>query len=45
MTSGFTSKLHHRDVVGAALRRLEQDLEGNRREEALADLSKELRKD
>jgi amino acid transporter len=45
MSSGFTAKLHHRDVVGAALRRLEQDLEGDRREEALADLMKELRKD
>jgi amino acid transporter len=45
MSSGFTAKLHHRDVVGAALRRLEQDLESDRREEALADLMKELRKD
>jgi amino acid transporter len=45
MGNGFTSNLHHRDVVGAALRRLEQDLESDRREEALADLMKELRKD
>jgi hypothetical protein len=45
MSSGFTAKLHHRDVVGAALRRLEQDLASDRREETLADLMKELRKD
>jgi amino acid transporter len=45
MGSGFTAKLHHRDVVGTALRRLEQDLASERREEALADLMKELRKD
>jgi hypothetical protein len=45
MSSGFTSSLHHRDVVGTALRRLEHDLESDRRDEALADLTKELRKD
>jgi nucleotide-binding universal stress UspA family protein len=45
MGNGFTSKLHHRDVVGAALRRLEHDLEGERRQEAMDDLLKELRKD
>jgi nucleotide-binding universal stress UspA family protein len=45
INNGFTSKLHHRDVVGAALRRLEQDLDSDRREEAMADLMKELRKD
>jgi amino acid transporter len=45
MNSGFTSSLHHRDVVGTALRRLEHDLESDRRDEALADLTKELRKD
>jgi amino acid transporter len=41
----FGSKLHHRDVVGAALRRLERDLETDRRLEAVADLNAELRKD
>lgn len=41
----FSSKLHHRDVVGAALRRLERDLETERRGEAVADLNAELRKD
>ena len=40
----FGSKLHHRDVVGVALRRLEKDLEGERRDEVLTDLQKELRK-
>ncbi len=39
----FGSKLHHRDVLGVALRRLEKDLnEDGRREEAIADLRKEL---
>jgi amino acid transporter len=40
----FGSKLHHRDVVGVALRRLEKDLTGERRAEAIADLERELRK-
>jgi len=44
-SSDFDSKLHHRDVVGVALRRLERDLENDRRAEAVLDLDKELRKD
>ncbi len=40
----FGSRLHHRDVVGVALRRLQKDLEGNRRDEVLGDLNSELRK-
>ena len=40
----FGSRLHHRDVVGVALRRLQKDLEGERREDVLQDLEKELRK-
>ncbi len=42
---GFNSRLHHRDVVGVALRRLERDLESERRDEAVLDLNQELRKD
>jgi hypothetical protein len=41
---GFGSKLHHRDVVGVALRRLEQDLQGDDRDKAFEDLRSELRK-
>ena len=41
---GFGAKLHHRDVVGVALRRLERDLESNR-DQVIQDLSRELRKD
>ena len=41
----FGSRLHHRDVVGVALRRLEKDLENQRRPEALVDISAELRHD
>jgi amino acid transporter len=37
----FGSKLHHRDVVGVALRRLEKDLERNE-EQVLRDLEREL---
>ncbi len=36
--AGFGAELHHRDVVGVALRRLEKDLAGERREEALEEL-------
>jgi len=36
--AGFGSELHHRDVVGVALRRLEKDLAGERRNEALEEL-------
>ncbi|MDQ2948933.1 MAG: APC family permease [Acidobacteriota bacterium] len=42
---GFGSKLHHRDVVGVALRRLKRDLSSDRRDEALVDLKAELRKE
>src|SRR5579885_1650825 len=38
----FGSRLHHRDVVGVALRRLESDLAGDRRAYVLADLQREL---
>ncbi len=41
---GFGSKLHHRDVIGVALRRLERELGSERREEILEDLKRELRK-
>ncbi|MBV9613618.1 MAG: APC family permease [Acidobacteriaceae bacterium] len=37
------SKLHHRDVVGFALRRLEQELSGPEREELLRELFRDLR--
>jgi hypothetical protein len=38
------AKLHHRDVIGVALRRLQQDLCGEERAKVLRDLEKELRK-
>jgi amino acid transporter len=41
---GFGAKLHHRDVVGVALRRLEKELSGEEREQVLEDLKNELRK-
>jgi hypothetical protein len=44
LTEKFGARLHHRDVVGVALRRLQKDLENDRRDEALSDLDGELRK-
>lgn len=38
------SKLHHRDVVGVALRRLERDLIGDRKPDVVQDIQKEMRK-
>jgi amino acid transporter len=40
----FGSKLHHRDVLGAALRRLEEDLDAHDREKVIEDLRRELRR-
>jgi hypothetical protein len=36
------AKLHHRDVVGVALRRMKKDLESNAPQEVIADLNTEL---
>ncbi|MCC6343420.1 MAG: APC family permease [Bryobacterales bacterium] len=38
------SKLHHRDVVGAALRHLERELAGPGRRQALLEIQNEMRK-
>lgn len=38
------ARLHHRDIVGLALRRLEQDLRNAKREEILEELQKEIRR-
>ncbi len=39
------SRLHHRDVVGLALRRLEKDLDKEDRDHVIAEVQKELRHD
>lgn len=39
----FGCRLHHRDVVGLALRRLEADLENRDREEVLKELEQDLK--
>ena len=41
LQDSFGSKLHHRDVVGLALLRLQRDMEGERRNEVLEDLAKD----
>jgi amino acid transporter len=43
-TDELGSKLHHRDVVGVALRRLQKDLTNNQRDQLIEDIQKELRK-
>jgi amino acid transporter/nucleotide-binding universal stress UspA family protein len=40
---GVGSKLHHRDVVGLALRRLEKELSSEERQQIIEDLRRELR--
>ncbi|MBL8210683.1 MAG: APC family permease [Bryobacterales bacterium] len=40
---GIGSNLHHRDVVGVALRRLERDLKEQQRTDAIADVKREMR--
>jgi hypothetical protein len=41
---GVGAKLHHRDVVGLALRRLEKEFCSGVRDEVLKDLDDELHK-
>lgn len=43
LSENFGSRLHHRDVVGVALRRLQTDLDSERQAEVLRDLENELR--
>ncbi len=44
LQENFGSRLHHRDVIGVALRRLQKDLESERQKDVLTDLEGELRK-
>ena len=46
LSESVGAKLHHRDVVGVALRRLEEELDedGNTREKIIKDLQKEIQK-
>ncbi|MBI3667771.1 MAG: amino acid permease, partial [Acidobacteria bacterium] len=41
---GFGSRLHHRDVVGVALRRLKAELDSEKRAEILKEVEEEMRK-
>lgn len=43
LTETFGSQLHHRDVVGVALRRMERDLTTEGRLDVIADVQKEMR--
>jgi hypothetical protein len=40
----FGAKLHHRDVAGLALRRLERDLQSERQAEVIEELRRDLGK-
>jgi len=42
--AGLGSTLHHRDVVGVALQRLERDLEGPNQPEVVAEVQREMRR-
>ena len=44
LQENFGSRLHHRDVIGMALQRLEQELEGPNRAAVLEQFERELRK-
>jgi nucleotide-binding universal stress UspA family protein len=44
LTEQFGSRVHHRDVIGVALRRLQKDLDSEHKAEVLSDLERELRK-
>jgi hypothetical protein len=39
------SRLHHRDIVGVALRRLRNDLQNSGRDQVVAEVQRELRHD
>lgn len=41
---GLGSRLHHRDIVGVALRRLQNDLREDRRSSAVEDLLRDIRR-
>jgi hypothetical protein len=43
LTEEFGSKLHHRDVIGAALQRMSRDMQSAQRKAVLADITDELR--
>ena len=42
--TGLGAKLHHRDVVGVALQRLETDLDGNDRDDVIEAIRREMRR-
>lgn len=44
LTEHFGSRVHHRDVIGVALRRLEKDLDSEKKPDVLTDLERELKK-
>jgi amino acid transporter/nucleotide-binding universal stress UspA family protein len=43
LSEKFGSRLHHRDVIGVALRRLQKDLDTEQKADVLTDLEKEMR--
>ena len=42
LSDDFGSKLHHRDVIGVALRRMNEELHSSRRPEVVTDVRSEL---
>jgi amino acid transporter/nucleotide-binding universal stress UspA family protein len=43
LSEKFGARLHHRDVIGVALRRLQKDLDTEQKADVLTDLEKEMR--
>jgi nucleotide-binding universal stress UspA family protein len=43
LSEKFGSRLHHRDVIGVALRRLQKDLDTEHKADVITDLEKEMR--
>jgi hypothetical protein len=41
-SKGPGSKLHHRDIIGVALRRMQEELHSDRSDEVIADVLKEI---
>jgi amino acid transporter len=43
LSENFGSKIHHRDVIGVALRRMVRDMNSNERPDVIGDMEQELR--
>jgi hypothetical protein len=42
LSAKFGSRLHHRDVIGVALRRMNKDMQSQQRQNVMSDMAEEL---